>query len=134
MRGARIGLALGLAVAGLIVLGGLSVRKTALATTLTVSDVSAVDFVFVPPVITITAGSSVRWTNNGIFDHTSTSDTSLWPSATLDPGDMFTQTFDAPGVYGYYCIFHGSPGFGMAGRVVVIASTYLPVVLKEFGP
>ena len=36
MQGARIGLALGLAVAGLIVLGGLSVQQPALATTLTV--------------------------------------------------------------------------------------------------
>ena len=123
MRGARIGLALGLAVAGLIVLGGLSARQSALATTLTVRDVSAIDFEFVPPVITITTGSSVRWTNNGSFPHTSTGDTGLWNSGTLNAGDMFTQTFDTPGAYGYYCAFHGSPGFGMAGRVVVVSST-----------
>jgi len=134
MRGARIGLALGLAVASLIVLGGLSVRQSALATTLTVGDVSAIDFEFAPPVITVTTGSSVRWTNNGAFPHTSTGDTGLWGSGTLNAGDMFTRTFDAPGIYGYYCAFHGSPGLGMAGRVVVIASTYLPVVLKAFGP
>jgi len=123
MRGARIGLALGLAVAGLIVLSGLSARQSALATTLTASDVFSNDFEFVPPVITVTTGSSVRWTNNGVFPHTSTGDTGLWNSGTLNAGGMFTQTFDMPGVYGYYCTFHGSPGFGMAGRVVVVSST-----------
>jgi plastocyanin len=134
IRGARIGLALGLAIAGLIVLSGLSVRQSAFATTLTVSDVLAVDSAFAPPVITITTGSSVRWTNNDSFAHTSTSDTGLWDYGLPAMGSMVTQTFDTPGVYGYYCTFHGSPGSGMAGRVVVIASTYLPVVLKAFGP
>ena len=131
MRGARIGLALGLAVASLIVLSGLSVRQSALAVTLTVSDVSAVDFAFAPPVITVTTGSSVRWTNNGGF-HTSTSDTGLWDSGLLSAGGMFTRTFDAPGVYLYHCTFHQA--IGMAGIVVVVSRTYLPVALKAFGP
>ncbi|HET7087483.1 MAG TPA: choice-of-anchor Q domain-containing protein [Anaerolineae bacterium] len=120
MRGARIGLALGLAVAGLIVLGGLSVRQSALATTLTVSDVSAIDFEFVPPAITITTGSSVRWINNG-GSHTSTGDTGLWDSGLLAAGGMFTRTFDTPGSYPYHCTFHQA--FGMTGIVVVVPST-----------
>ena len=44
------------------------------------SDVAIVDFDFTPAVITITAGSTVRWTNTGSFIHTSTSDTSVWDS------------------------------------------------------
>ncbi|HKZ86738.1 MAG TPA: choice-of-anchor Q domain-containing protein [Anaerolineae bacterium] len=120
IRGTRIGLALGLAVASLLVLGGLSVRQTALATTLTVSDVSVVDFAFVPSVITITTGSSVRWTNNG-GSHTSTSDIGLWDSGLLAAGGMFTWTFDTPGSYAYHCTFHKV--FGMTGTVVVVSST-----------
>ncbi len=124
MYEARIGLVLGLAVAGLIAITSPGSGGAARAAVTTASDVSAVDFAFDPKVVTITVGSSVRWTNTGSSLHTATSDTGLWNSGNLDPGGAFTQTFNAAGVYPYYCLYHGAPGgVGMAGSVVVVTST-----------
>jgi plastocyanin len=85
-------------------------------------DVTIFDFGFNPQVITITAGSTVRWTNTAsLTPHTTTSDpgdTEVWDSETLNPGDVFTHTFDTPGIYGYYCKFHGA--LSMHGFVIVL--------------
>ena len=35
-----------------------------------------------------------------------------WDSGRMDKGDTFSQTFDTPGTFGYYCQFHGAPGQG----------------------
>ena len=86
----------------------------------TISDVAIFNFGFNPAVITITAGSTVRWTNTAsLTPHTSTSDlgdTEVWDSGVLNPGDTFTHTFDVPGVYPYHCNVHIS----MHGVVVVL--------------
>lgn len=82
-------------------------------------------FDFSPREITITAGDTVLW--DWVDDtsaHTVTSDTpGLFGSAFLLGADQsFTHTFNNVGVYGYYCIPHGSPGgVGMAGTVEVLA-------------
>ena len=93
--------------------------RSSLASPTSFTDVSIVDFAFTSPVITITAGSTVRWTNNGSFIHTSTSDTGVWDSGDIGPGDVFTQTLDTPGSYPYHCAHHPS----MQGTIVVIAET-----------
>ena len=51
--------------------------------------------------------------------HTVTADDGSWDSGDLQPGDEFDRTFDRAGVYTYYCRYHGSPGAGMIGTVVV---------------
>jgi plastocyanin len=98
-------------------------------------DVSLDNFAFSPQFITVTAGSTVRWTNNQVnpfpVTHTTTSDTGLWDSGFLSPGNFFTYTFDSPGVYGYHCTIHGLSGSGMYGTVVVLGMTYLPLVLSS---
>jgi plastocyanin len=94
-----------------------------------VTDVSIVDFAFQPQVITISAGSSVRWINTGLYTHTSTSDVSsleVWDSGNLNPGEVFTKTFNAPGIYTYHCAIHSS----MTGVVTVLTNVYLPLVLR----
>jgi plastocyanin len=84
-------------------------------------DVAIFNFGFSPAVITITAGSTVRWTNTAsLTPHTTTSDLGdpeAWNSGTLNPGDTFTHTFDTPGIYGYYCLIHGA--LFMHGFVIV---------------
>lgn len=55
--------------------------------------------------ITIPAGSTVRWTSEG-DTHTSTSDTGLWDSGNLPPGEAFSYTFNTPGTYNYHCELH----------------------------
>lgn len=91
-----------------------------------VADVSIVDFAFQPQVITISVGSMVRWTNTGLSAHTTTSAGGSWDSGNLAPGEMFTRTFTAPGIYTYHCAIHSS----MTGTVVVLTQVYLPLVLR----
>ncbi len=97
-----------------------------------VTDVSIVDFAFQPRVITITTGSSVRWINTGLHEHTSTSSASsseVWDSGVLNPGMVFTHTFNTPGVYDYHCNIHSF----MTGTVVVQAAQ-APLDLSVDGP
>ena len=94
-----------------------------------VADVSIVDFAFQPRAITITVGSSIRWINAGQQLHTTTSAVSSpasWDSGNLDPGEVFTQTFNTPGVYAYLCTLHP----GMTGTVAVLTQVYLPLMLR----
>src|SRR5207245_1449170 len=62
-----------------------------------VVEVGVYDDSFQPNLLTVTAGSTVRWTNVGKHMHTVTSNTGLWPSARLVPGANHSYTFSAPG-------------------------------------
>ena len=81
--------------------------------------VQALDNVFSEQIVRIEPGQAVEWTNEGHTPHTVTADDGSWDSADLQPGASFSRTFDAPGVYTYYCRYHGSPGAGMVGTVAV---------------
>ena len=82
--------------------------------------VAAVDSAFEPAEVTVPAGTTVVWTNEGQLPHTVTADDEMFDSGTLDPGATFEFTFDTPGEYPYYCRFHGGPGgVGMAGTIIV---------------
>jgi plastocyanin len=49
----------------------------------------------------------VRWQNDALtVSHTSTSNTDLWDSGVLLPGESFTFTFTEPGTYAYHCDLH----------------------------
>ena len=73
-------------------------------------------FAYNPGTITIQAGESVTWTNMDAAPHTVTAqDRDALQSGTLNQGDTFTQTFDTPGTYEYFCEFHPN----MMGVVVV---------------
>jgi LPXTG-motif cell wall-anchored protein len=82
-------------------------------------DVSEVDFDFVPASLTVSAGATVTWTNNGASPHTSTSDSGAWDSGTMDPGDTFSHTFSSAGTFPYHCDFHEAQG--MVGTITVEA-------------
>jgi len=96
-------------------------------------DVAIFNFGFNPAIITITAGSTVRWTNTAaLAPHTTSSDlgdTEVWDSGILNPGDTFTHTFNTPGIYGYYCMIHGA--LLMHGFVIVPQP---PVGVEIVGP
>lgn len=72
------------------------------------------DLQFHPKEVHVHPGDTVVWTlaggshnlraDNGSFS------TDTWP---------FSRTFNAVGTQGYHCSFHGSPGSGMSGKVVV---------------
>jgi len=106
--------------------------ETSLAGAAFTAHVSIVDFAFSPESVSVPVGSSVRWTHNGAFPHTTTSDPGsleAWDSGTLGAGGAFTKTFMATGVFSYHCGFHP----GMIGRVAVFTPTltFLPAILKN---
>ena len=80
------------------------------------SSVSIVEFAFTPQDITVTVGTAVQWTNSGTRAHTTTSDTALWDSGSLNPGQQFSFTFITPGIYTYHCNIHPF----MTGSVTVL--------------
>jgi plastocyanin len=84
------------------------------------ADVTIAGFAFNPAVITVTAGTIVRWTNADPFTHTTTSDIGSldpWDSGELGLGGTFTKTFATPGTFGYHCAIHFT---SMLGTVVVV--------------
>lgn len=92
--------------------------------------VKVVDFAYTPNVIIVPVGTTVRWTNNGAFNHTITSDTALFDSGPLAPGGSFEYRFDTPGTFNYHCTLHPS----MTGKVIVsnqVFDIYMPLVFKN---
>ena len=72
--------------------------------------VSIQDFFFDPDQLTVAPGTTVTWVNEGQAPHTVTStDGKELDSATLQPGDTYTFTFDegdAGENYAYQCMIH----------------------------
>ncbi len=67
---------------------------------------------------TITAGQTVKWTNNDSVNHTATADDNAWGTGTMKSGESFVRRFDTPGIYTYHCGYHEE----MTGTVVVEAA------------
>lgn len=75
-------------------------------------------FVYIPETVTVPAGASIAWTNQDNAPHTSTGigdAISALDSGAIVFGQTFTQEFDTPGTYPYYCVYHPN----MLGTVVV---------------
>jgi plastocyanin len=85
-----------------------------------------------PSHLTIKAGETVEWKNNGIVDHSASdnalkaddkADAALPPGAApfysgpIMPGHVYRYTFTVPGTYKYFCDSHESDG--MLGEIVV---------------
>jgi len=95
--------------------------------------VKALDSVFAQQVVRIAPGEAVEWVNDGRAPHTVTADDASWDSGELAPGGEFTRTFEEPGIFTYYCRYHGSPGVGMIGTVAV-GDVALPGPTGSVGP
>lgn len=78
------------------------------------STVSIVDNAFDPDELTVQAGSTVTWTNDGGSNHIVQFEDSASPR--LRSGAQYSKTFEEPGVYSYECKIHGSR---MSGKVIV---------------
>ena len=70
---------------------------------------------FSPAVDTVAVGTTVWWTNHDTGDHTVTSDTGAFYSATLHTNNRYPHTFSTPGSYTYRCLFNTS----LHGTIVV---------------
>jgi plastocyanin len=85
------------------------------------SNPSATEF-YVPPEITISAGTTVTWTNDDSTIHTVTEGTPggagatpAFDSSIIAPGATWENTFDTAGEFDYYCSLHPF----MTGKVIV---------------
>lgn len=74
---------------------------------------------FTPSSITVTKGSSVKWTNKDDMTHTVTSDNGLFDSGDKNLNETFTHLFDSLGTFSYHCNTHS----GMTGTVIVTRVT-----------
>ena len=83
------------------------------------AEISAIDNAFDAGIVRIQPGQSIEWSNDGNSPHTVTADDGSFDSGNLAPDATFTTAFDQPGVYAYFCKYHGAPGVGMTGIVVV---------------
>jgi plastocyanin len=92
------------------------------------------DFSFAPQTVTVKAGTTVHWINQGPSAHTTVSDAPLWDSGPLDApsggggyggggtssGASFDFTFTAPGTYAYHCKLHPVSSYpNFTGTVIV---------------
>ena len=73
------------------------------------------NFSFEPATLTVKAGTTVTWVNRDDEPHTATATDKRFNSKTLDTGDRFSQEFNAPGIYNYYCALHPK----MTGKIIV---------------
>jgi len=79
------------------------------------------DFQFTDKTITIKAGTSVIFSNQGTKKHTATADDNSFDTGVILPGASSAPVkFDKPGTFPYFCQFHGAPGgVDMAGVITV---------------
>jgi plastocyanin len=129
----RIGLRHTLVLAAGIVLVSCSSNSTSPSSgpTITIQD-----FTFSPATLTVKAGTTVQWVNNGPSQHTTTSDpgdADQWSSSPLSApgggggvyggggsGGTFSHTFMTVGTFGYHCSIHPPTTYPtFVGSVVV---------------
>ncbi len=97
---------------------------------------------FSPASLTIEAGDTVRWVNNGGFHNVQADDGSFRCADSCevtagdgngDPSSTWTTlsiTFNNVGDFAYFCAVHGGPGgVGMAGTIQVVEPTSVAVHL-----
>ena len=89
--------------------------------------VRVVDDEYSPKVLSIPVGGTVLWQSGGANDHNVIAYDGSWQAVSSDyfeygiitKGDQYEYTFNQPGIYEYYCPFHGTNQKGMVGMIVV---------------
>ncbi len=64
------------------------------------------NFNFTPATITVSAGTTVTWVNRDDVPHTVTASDKSFSSQSIDTDGQFSQKFDTPGTYSYFCAIH----------------------------
>lgn len=68
--------------------------------------VSIKNFAFSAATLTVSSGTTVKWTNNDATAHTVTADDGSFDSGNIAPGGTFSHTFSAAGTTKYHCSIH----------------------------
>ena len=108
------------ALAALLVVFGLGITglgHVAAATAAKVASIQIKNFAFMPPVLTVTAGTTVTWINNDDEVHKISTAAKNFGSGGLDTDDKYSFTFAKPGIYPYFCSLHPK----MIGKIIVKA-------------
>jgi plastocyanin len=83
------------------------------------TDVAISGFLFGPKELTVQAGDTVTWTSSDDTQHTVTGsapeDKAILDSESIRQAGTYAATFDAPGAYEYFCVFHPN----MQGTITV---------------
>jgi plastocyanin len=88
------------------------------------SNVSIGDNFYSPAQLTVSPGTTVKWTNNGNSPHTVTSTSGgILGSSTLNRGNSFEFRFTSSGTFNYFCTIHGQV---MSGTITVTADQEPP--------
>jgi amicyanin len=82
---------------------------------LEMKDVKIDNFTFGPAEVTVTAGTTITWTNRDDIPHTVLSTDKAFKSTVLDTDQKYSFTFSKPGTFSYFCSIHPT----MTGKVVV---------------
>jgi plastocyanin len=61
---------------------------------------------FNPSTISVTAGTTITWTNKDAIGHTVTSDAGLFDSGVVAASGTYQYTFSTAGTYAYHCKIH----------------------------
>ncbi len=81
------------------------------------AEVKIDNFSFGPAALTVSAGTTVTWTNHDDIPHTvvSSDDPKAFKSKVLDSDEKFSFKFEKAGTYPYFCSIHPK----MTGKVIV---------------
>ena len=83
----------------------------------TVNAVNISNFAFAPATVSVTAGTTVTWTNRDQIAHTVSDTQNGIASPVLNQSQTYSHTFTKPGTYHYICTIHPF----MHGTVIVTA-------------
>ena len=79
------------------------------------TQVAIENFSFTPATLTVSAGTTVTWTNHDAVQHTVTAADKSYDSAPLDSSGTFSHQFMTPGTYVYHCSIHPT----MTAQIIV---------------
>ena len=90
--------------------------------------VKVVDDEFSPRVLRVEPGTTVIWESGGANNHNVIASDGSWQAISSDyfeygiitKGDQYEHTFNEPGVYEYYCPYHGTNNKGMVLSLIHI--------------
>jgi len=80
-----------------------------------VENLRMLEFTYLPPTLTVTAGTMVNWTNGDKVPSDVVSNDGLFNSGSMDTGASYSYVFTSAGTYEYHSSLHPT----MKGKIIV---------------
>ena len=78
------------------------------------------DMAFTPASLTVSTGTTIKWTNKDGVAHTVTSDVAgQFDSGSISTNGVYSHTFSTVGTFNYHCTPHPS----MKAKIIVVAAS-----------